>query len=171
MAIDQHAAQERLLFEKLKKQAAQGRMTRQRLLFPVTVELAAGELAVFEEADGELDRLGLEVREFGGNTCLIQAVPALLGNLPPEELLRGILAGLSANVGVAGRDDYRRLEDVLAGLACKAAIKASHPLSPPEMEALLREMYDHEVFSHCPHGRPTVRVFTAVEIKKWFNRT
>lgn len=171
VAIDQHAAQERLIFERLKSQVAAGGALRQGLLFPVTVELAAGELAILEEAAEEIAALGLEVREFGGATCLIQAVPALLAHLPPEEVLRGVLAGFAERAGAAGGVGFRRLDDVLSLMACKAAVKANHALLPEEMAALLKEMRKNEVFSHCPHGRPTVRVFAAGEIKKWFHRT
>jgi DNA mismatch repair protein MutL len=171
VAIDQHAAQERLIFERLRGQVAAGGVLRQGLLFPVTVELAAGELAILEEAAGEIAALGLEVREFGGATCLIQAVPALLAHLPAEEVLRGILAGFAERAGMATGEGFRRLDDVLALMACKAAVKANHALQPEEMAALLKEMQKNEVFSHCPHGRPTVRVFGGAEIKKWFHRT
>jgi DNA mismatch repair protein MutL len=169
VAIDQHAAQERLLFEKLKEQAARGRLSRQSLLFPVTVELSARELAVLDNSSAEIARMGLEVKEFGGATCLLQAVPALLGHLPPAELLRGVLEQLGAGSGVPG--ELRRLEDLLSLMACKAAIKARHRLTILEMEGLLREMRDRGVFSHCPHGRPTVRILAPEEIKKWFHRT
>lgn len=171
VAIDQHAAQERLIFERLRGQVAAGGALRQGLLFPVTVELSAGELTILEEAAAEIAALGLEVREFGGATCLIQAVPALLAHLPPAEVLRGILAGFAERDGAAGGAGGRRLDDVLSLLACKAAVKANHHLLPEEMAALLKEMQRNKVFSHCPHGRPTVRVFNAAEIKKWFHRT
>jgi len=171
VAIDQHAAQERLIFERLRKQVVAGGALRQGLLFPVTVELSAAELTVLEESAAEVAALGLEVREFGGATCLIQAVPTLLAHLPPVEVLRGILAGFSERAGGTVRGESRRLDDVLAVMACKAAVKANHALLPEEMAALLKEMREHEVFSHCPHGRPTVRVFNASEIKKWFHRT
>jgi len=171
VAIDQHAAQERLIFERLRKQVAAGGARRQGLLFPVTVELTASELVVLEESAAEIAALGLEVREFGGATCLIQAVPVLLAHLPPAEVLRGILAGFAERSGAAAGGESRRLDDVLAVMACKAAVKANHALLPEEMTALLKEMQTHQVFSHCPHGRPTVRVFNASEIKKWFHRT
>jgi DNA mismatch repair protein MutL len=169
VAIDQHAAQERLLFERLKSQLERGRVNSQNLLFPVTVELSARQLEVLESAGEEIARLGLEVREFGGATCLLQAVPSLLGHLPPAEILYGVLDRLGGGSGGSG--DFRRQEDLLAVMACKASIKAKHPLTPAEMEGLLRQMRDHAVFSHCPHGRPTVRLFTPEEIKKWFHRT
>ncbi len=169
VAIDQHAAQERLLFEKLKEQASRGMLARQRLLFPVTVELSALELGVLDSSAGEISRLGLDVKEFGGSTCLLHSIPALLGHLPPEELLRGILERLGDGSNEPG--GFRRLEDVLSMMACKAAIKAQHPLTLAEMEGLLRDMRDRQVFSHCPHGRPTVRIFGSEEIKKWFHRT
>ncbi len=171
VAIDQHAAQERLIFERLRGQVAAGGALRQGLLFPVTVELTAGELTILEEAEAEIAALGLEVREFGGATCLIQAVPSLLAHLPPAEVLRGIIASFAEGSGAATGDGFRRLDDVLSLMACKAAVKANHALLPEEMAALLKEMQRHEVFSHCPHGRPTVRVFGATEIKKWFHRT
>ncbi|NTV14849.1 MAG: DNA mismatch repair endonuclease MutL [Desulfobulbaceae bacterium] len=171
VAIDQHAAQERLIFERLRAQVAAGGALRQGLLFPVTVELSAGELTILEEAAEAIAALGLEVREFGGATWLIQAVPVLLAHLPPVEVLRGILASFAEKAGTVARGESRRLDDVLAVMACKAAVKANHALLPEEMAALLKEMQGHEVFSHCPHGRPTVRVFTATELKKWFHRT
>jgi len=155
----------------LRRQVAAGGAVRQGLLFPVTVELSTAELVVLEESAAEVAALGLEVREFGGATCLIQAVPSLLAHLPPAEVLRGILAGFAERSGATGRGEARRLDDVLSVMACKAAVKANHALLPEEMAALLKEMQSHEVFSHCPHGRPTVRVFNAGEIKKWFHRT
>jgi len=94
-----------------------------------------------------------------------------LAHLPPEEVLRGVLAGFAERAGAVGGVGFRRLDDVLSLMACKAAVKANHALLPEEMAALLKEMRKNEVFSHCPHGRPTVRVFAAGEIKKWFHRT
>ena len=91
-----------------------------------------------------------------------------MAHLPPEEVLSTILQQVSGKEeGTGGRD----FDSILAGIACKAAIKANHSLQPAELKTLLKEMQDNDVFSHCPHGRPVVRMFTKNEIKKWFYRT
>ncbi|MBU0481413.1 MAG: DNA mismatch repair endonuclease MutL [Proteobacteria bacterium] len=169
VAIDQHAAQERLIFERLKNQLAAGRLASQRLMFPKTMELAAEEIGVIEEEGGELARLGLELQEFGGSTYVLKAIPAIMSHLPPEEVFFSVMRQL-ADDGTA-RGGRASLDHLLAGMACKAAIKANHSLLLPELESLLGEMEKNDVFSHCPHGRPVVRFFSADEIRKWFHRT
>jgi DNA mismatch repair protein MutL len=172
VAIDQHAAQERLIFERLKREFASGRVASQALLFPRTLELGRDEIGILEGAAAEIAALGIDIREFGGATYVLKAVPAIMGQVPPEEILRGVLdqfAGLGG--GGARGGTARRLDSILAVMACKAAIKAKQSLSPAEMQGLLAEMVKNKVFSHCPHGRPVVRKFAAAEIQKWFYRT
>ena len=172
VAIDQHAAQERLIFERLKKEFGGGRIASQSLLFPMTMEFGLDEVATLEGASEEIARMGIDIGEFGGSTYVLKAVPALMAKVPAEEILRGVLDQFA---GVAGSRDKsgsaRRIDDVLSVMACKAAIKARQRLSMAEMNGLLDEMVKNEVFSHCPHGRPVVRKFSAAEIKKWFYRT
>ncbi|MDT8335185.1 MAG: DNA mismatch repair protein MutL, partial [Desulfurivibrionaceae bacterium] len=172
VAVDQHAAQERLIFERLKKEFGAGRVTGQTLLFPKTMELGAEEIAILEGSAEEIARMGIDIREFGGNTYVLKAVPAVMGRVPPEEILRGVFDQFAGAAGGRDRGDAaRRLDNILSGMACKAAIKARQSLSIAEMKSLLDEMVKNDVFSHCPHGRPVVRKFPVSEIKRWFHRT
>ncbi|MEN8200763.1 MAG: hypothetical protein ABFR63_11905, partial [Thermodesulfobacteriota bacterium] len=168
VVIDQHAAHERLLFEKLKTQFLKGTINRQNLLFPESVELSLADVQKVEQYGDELDKMGFSVREFGGNAYVISAVPALGSNLPPTQLFLDVLEQFGGPENKQGEGSM--LEDILASMACKAAVKAGDALSPPEMEALLEKMARADLFSHCPHGRPVLKSFSDDEIKKWFHR-
>jgi len=168
LAIDQHAAQERLLFEELKGHYQSQTMPSQRLLFPEMVELGPIELQALADSRPELPRLGLELADFGGDTVLIQAVPAALGHLPPAEVLRGILSRFAEGQSTA--PGATMLDDVLASMACKAAIKAGQAVSPLEANHLVERMREAGIFSHCPHGRPVYKRFSRYDIEKWFQR-
>lgn len=168
IAIDQHAVQERLIFEDLKRHYAAATMPSQILMFPAMVELVPAEIEALEEHEAEFLRLGLEVQSFGGDTVVVKAVPAALGHLPPAEILRGILGRyVEGQISAHGE---ARLEEILAGMACKAAIKAGHRLTDREVQHLLDQMHLAGIFSHCPHGRPVVKQFSKYEIEKWFQR-
>ncbi|MBU0682616.1 MAG: DNA mismatch repair endonuclease MutL [Proteobacteria bacterium] len=169
VVIDQHAAHERLLFEKLKKQLASRTVARQTLLFPEMVECTAAQIQALHNHHDEIVEMGLEVAEFGGETFVIKAIPALLAYLGPLEIFSGIIDQYVAPDISASR--ATRLEDVLATMACKAAVKANHVLQPEEGMALVEQMLTADVFSHCPHGRPVYRLFSPDEVKKWFKRT
>ena len=166
--IDQHAAHERLLFEKLRGQFLQGRVASQGLLFPVTVELSLFQSRLVEKNAAEIERLGFSVREFGGNTFIISAVPALTGSCEPGRLFLDILERFGSDSGKT--TGAGRLEDILADMACKAAVRSGDRLAPGEIDALLTRMAAADLFSHCPHGRPVIKHFQAEEIKKWFYR-
>ncbi|MFH7320664.1 DNA mismatch repair endonuclease MutL [Desulfurivibrio sp. D14AmB] len=168
LAVDQHAAHERLLFERLRRQYGEQGLARQALLFPVVLELNPAEAAVVENRAGEITRLGLELAPFGGNSYLVKAVPALLARRAPAEIAAGVLAGFLED-GPAKQSEAT-LEQVLAGMACQAAIKAGQRLEPEEMERLLLEMQTAGIFSRCPHGRPVFRRFEPEEMKRWFHR-
>jgi DNA mismatch repair protein MutL len=169
VVIDQHAAHERLLFEKLKKQFLQGTISRQTLLFPETIELSVADTQKVEQYGDEIDKMGFTVREFGGNSYVISAVPALGIHLAPAELFLDILEQFGS--ASSSRRKGSLLEDILASMACKAAVKAGDTLPDKEIEALLNSMAKADLFSHCPHGRPVLKQFTAGEIKKWFHRS
>ncbi len=168
IVIDQHAAHERLLYEDLKKQYLRGRIASQNLLFPVTLELTVYQSQVVEANLEELENMGFSVRDFGATTWVLSAVPALAGSCSPQDLFLDILERFGSEGGTAGSG---RLEGVLATMACKAAVKSGDALSDSEIKALLERMVKADLFSHCPHGRPVVKVFNPVEIKKWFHRT
>ncbi|MBU1404716.1 MAG: DNA mismatch repair endonuclease MutL [Proteobacteria bacterium] len=167
LAVDQHAAHERLLFETLKRQFASKKIARQTLLFPRVMECSLEELQILKEYAEEIRALGVEIEDFGGASQVVKAVPAVLDRSPVEEVMAGIFARFGEPG--SGRGGVRA-EEVLSDMACKAAIKAGQRLAATEAEALLDEMQRAEVFSHCPHGRPVAKSFTSEEIKKWFYR-
>ncbi len=169
IVIDQHAAHERLLFEKLKKQFLQGTVTRQNLLFPETVELSLADSRKVEQHWEEINKMGFSVRDFGDNSYVISAVPALGSHISPSDLFLDILEQFGSPQGSKGHGSL--LDDILASMACKAAVKAGDALSSQEIEALLSNMAKADLFSHCPHGRPVLKQFSDAEIKKWFHRT
>ena len=175
VVIDQHAVHERILFENLKKQFYDGRMASQNLLFPKMIELPPESGEIIEKNREQISRLGIIVEEFGGAHYIIKAVPSVVSHLSPEEILTGILSRFSAGSHDSEtgrkRTDATRFDDILSTMACKAAIKAGQNLSSQEMTQLLKLMKESRAFTHCPHGRPVVRMFSGSEIKKWFHRT
>lgn len=169
--IDQHAAHERLLYMELRQSYLQSRMARQALLLPVTVELSPMQMETLEQRQNEVEALGFEIVMFGGTTCLVKALPASLVAVDPAPLLMEILdslRGMSARE--AGQVLPAPIDALLASMACKAAIKAGNRLQPEEIRALLQQMEEARVFSHCPHGRPVLRAFDRREVEKWFHR-
>jgi DNA mismatch repair protein MutL len=169
VVIDQHAAHERLLYEKFKNQYQENSIVRQTLMFPETVELSLFQSQLAEKNMEAIDKMGFSIREFGGNTFIISAVPALAGTINARELFLDILEQFGSERSSTRHANI--LDNILAGMACKAAVKAGTALSMPEIDKLLNEMARADLFSHCPHGRPVVKNFTADEIKKWFYRT
>lgn len=171
LVIDQHAAHERLLYERLRRQYLSGTVARQTLLFPETFELSLFQARLVEKNIEELDRMGFSIRDFGGNTYIIAAIPALAGTTNPRELFLNILEQFGSEENGHRSDRGGFLDNILASLACKAAVKAGTSLSAAEIDRLLAEMARADLFSHCPHGRPVMKQFSREEIKKWFYRT
>ena len=175
VVIDQHAVHERILFENLKKQFAARQIARQSLLFPKMVALTPEYAAIIEKNLNQIGQLGLVVEEFGGDSYIIKAVPAVVSHLAPEEILTGILMEFAGSeygqYQGKKRADATRFDDILSSMACKAAIKAGQNLNSLEIQELLKLMRDSKAFTHCPHGRPVIRMFSAAEVKKWFHRT
>ena len=169
IVIDQHAAHERLLFEKLKKQFLQGNISRQNLMFPETVELSLTDSDKVEQYADSLEKMGFSIRDFGDNSYVISAVPALGSHISPSELFLDVLEQFGATQNKKANGSL--LEDILASMACKSAVKAGDSLRPEEIEALLNNMARADLFSHCPHGRPVLKQFSDADIKKWFHRT
>jgi len=169
LVIDQHAAHERLLFEKLKKQFLQGIIRRQTLMFPETVELSLADSHKVEQYAKDLDTMGFSIRDFGDNSFVISAIPALGSHISPGELFLDVLEQFGGPQGNTQKGSL--LEDILASMACKAAVKSGDSLSFPEIEALLNKMARADLFSHCPHGRPVFKKFSDNDIKNWFHRT
>jgi DNA mismatch repair protein MutL len=166
--IDQHAAHERVLFEKLQDQLALSRMPVQNLLVPDQVELGPAQSSLLSEYLTELNRLGFLVEDFGNGTFIIKAVPALLVGAVYKKLLLDILDEVNVH-GVSGKMDELRNE-ILSVMACHPAIKVHRHLDPKEMETLLDSLFACRMPHTCPHGRPTVIRFSMDEIKKMFKR-
>jgi len=168
VVVDQHAAQERLFFEELREQYAKSSVPSQTLMFPEMVDLTASEISVLEQYAEEISRLGLDLQGFGGESFVVNAIPASMAHASGEEVLREIIDRLIN--GENGKSE-NRLEAVLATMACKAAIKAGHRLCEEEIESLLRQLQRAGIFSHCPHGRPVVKKFSDKDVQRWFYRT
>jgi DNA mismatch repair protein MutL len=169
MVIDQHALHERILFEELRNRVAKGHVESQRLLSPEPVDLTAAEAALLVEHGELLAQLGLDVEHFGGDTVLVRSIPAMLPHVVPERLVRDLAEHLRTQPLPPTRDGL--LADLLHMVACKAAVKAGQPLSPPEIAALLERRHLVADSHHCPHGRPTALVFTKADLERQFGRT
>jgi DNA mismatch repair protein MutL len=166
--VDQHAAHERLVYEKLKRQREANGVARQILLIPAVVELDSGRMDALLPAFAELAELGLVVEAFGPGAVLVRETPAILGEVDAARLIADI-ADLLAEEGDA-RGLSRRLDHVLATCACHHSVRAGRRLSPAEMNALLREMEITPGAGQCNHGRPTYVELKLSDIEKLFGR-
>jgi DNA mismatch repair protein MutL len=168
VVIDQHALHERILYEQLRQRIEAGAIETQSLLVPEPVDLGPAEAAAVLENQELLARLGVKVEPFGGDTVLVAGYPAMLANIQPAEVLRGLVDRLL----VGGKTPERRdlLDELLHSIACKAAVKAGDRLAPAEIDALLQQRHLIDDAHHCPHGRPTALVFTREELDKQFKR-
>lgn len=169
VVIDQHALHERILYEQLRLRIESGTLDVQNLLVPEPVDLAPSEAALALENRELLGRLGLVIEPFGGDTVVVSGYPAMLANMNPAEVLRGLLDRLlQGGKPLESRDV---LDDLLHTIACKAAIKAGDRLAPEEIHSLLQQRHLVADPHHCPHGRPAALVFTRAELDKRFKRT
>ena len=171
LVIDQHAAHERILYGRLVKAYLEREIPSQNLLFPITVELLPSQGELLEEKGPEVARLGLQVDHFGEGTYVVKAIPALISQLSPEDILLDTLQALGNWSGTDPGGVPESVASLFASVACKAAIKAGNSLQPTEMLALLQQMEESAVFSHCPHGRPVIKEFAKAEIERWFHRS
>ena len=173
--IDQHALHERVLYERFKGAIAAGSLEVQPLLIPERLDLAPADLEVVTEHAEALASAGLRVEPFGGSTVIVTAKPVLAGGTSAAEMLREVVDRLAAlppatSAGPGGASSML-VDEVLHGLACKAAIKAGDPLSQPEIDALVRDRHLVTDAHHCPHGRPTSLTLSRHELDRQFRRT
>ncbi len=166
--IDQHAAHERIFYEKLKEQLQQTNLDIQQLLFPVSVELSHREQAVLEEHLSILRQYGLELEHFGGHTYLLKAVPALLSKADYKKLIYDIVDQLAETGKTATIE--QKLDEVLILMSCHAAVRAHHPLQHAQIVALLQQMDAIDYPYTCPHGRPTIIKINIHDLEKKFGR-
>jgi DNA mismatch repair protein MutL len=166
--IDQHVAHERVLFERVMERLTAGRLESQRLLTPILLEMSPAQRQALAQHSATLDRFGLEVEEFGGDSVRLSAVPAILDPAACEAAVRALaedLEGLDRGAGV--EDALRRMA---ATMACHAAVKANYPLTLDKMRFILDELRRTAYSSVCPHGRPVVLRLSRREIEKNFHR-
>jgi DNA mismatch repair protein MutL len=166
--IDQHAAHERVAFEKLRAQLDSGKVARQNLLIPQSVELSAGEMMLVEQKLALLEQFGFTLEPFGPDAYAITSVPALLPEGDYSQLVRQMVSEL-AEVDTSAKL-RQHLEERLATMACHSVIRANRQLELEEMRALLRELDQIEFASQCPHGRPVLLEFSRDELERMFKR-
>ena len=165
--IDQHAAHERILYEKLAAQKAQAAVARQQLLEPVVVELTPGHAALIEAELDALTEVGFELEPFGGTAYRIRAVPEMLGQADPAQALVDILAEMADGAIPLARETHEKI----AITVCKrASIKGGQVLSPEEMRELVRQLEATSAPRTCPHGRPTMIHLSAAQLAREFGR-
>jgi len=166
--IDQHVAHERILFERVLRQQAEGRVESQRLLMPILIELSAAQQIEYARIADELERSGFETEPFGTRTIAVKAAPADVGPADIEKLVFEILEIAEGEMRRASLDDLRRA--VAASIACRAAIKINMRLDQTKMSWLLRELAATDCPMSCPHGRPIALRYSTRDILKSFHR-
>jgi DNA mismatch repair protein MutL len=166
--VDMHAAHERITYERLKASLGAEKLKAQSLLVPVALEVTSREADLAEEYSADLEALGFDVSRRGPRQIAVRAVPLLLGTGEVEPLMRDLLSDLAANDG-ANRIE-KVINELLATMACHAAVRANRRLTLDEMNALLREMERTERSEACNHGRPTWTQVTMAELDRLFLR-
>ena len=166
--IDQHAAHERIVYERMKKLSTAGGIARQALLVPEIVELDEGGAQRIVARADELSQLGLVIESFGSGTVLVRETPALLGELDIKSLVRDIADELSDNDSAITIKEM--LDHVLATMACHGSVRAGRKLRTDEMNALLRDMEGTPHTGQCNHGRPTYVELKLADIERLFGR-
>jgi DNA mismatch repair protein MutL len=166
--IDQHAAHERVMFEKLRQQLDEGRVQQQSLLIPQVVEFSPGETMLMEQHISLMERFGFTLEPFGPHTYAIAAVPVLLG----EDDYRPMVQRMIAELAEVDKSDGGRhgLEERLATVACHSVIRANRRLEPSEIRALLEDLDRIDFATQCPHGRPVMLEFSRDALEKMFKR-
>ncbi|QCI65763.1 DNA mismatch repair endonuclease MutL [Phreatobacter stygius] len=166
--VDQHAAHERLVYERLKRQMAEAGIGRQALLIPIVVELDPADAARLLTRADDLERFGLVIEGFGPGAVVVRETPALLGDVDAEALTRDLAEHLAEWDTTDPLE--RRLLSVAATMACHGSVRAGRLLKPAEMNALLREMEATPGSAQCNHGRPTSVSLSLGDIERLFGR-
>ena len=164
--LDQHAAAERITYERLREQS-RTEIAIQELLFPEVIELRPSLLELVKENLETFAELGLNVEIFGETTVLLRSMPVILSRFSPQANFMEIMEELENEIP-SGK---RSLKDqLLISMACKGSLKAGEPLSGGEIEKLFQQLQEVPDFTHCPHGRPTVIKFSLKDLDKMFKR-
>ena len=165
--IDQHAAHEKVLFERMMKQLQDKEMTTQYVSPPIIVSLTRAEQDILKRYEEVFSELGYVISSFGGNEFAIEGVPGNLFSFDVKEFFMELLASCGE---LKGNDGHDMIVEKVASMSCKAAVKGNNRLSYPEIEELLDELLSLENPYHCPHGRPTIIAMTKYELEKKFKR-
>jgi DNA mismatch repair protein MutL len=165
--VDQHAAHERIVYEKLKAALAAGRIARQLLLIPEVVEMAEEDVALLLEYQDKLADSGLVVESFGIGAVVVREAPALLGQCDLQGLVRDLVHELGES---EGNSIEARLHSICAAMACHGSVRAGRAMRLDEMNALLREMEATPGAAQCNHGRPAYVELSRAELEKLFSR-
>lgn len=168
LLLDQHAAHERVLLEKIHEEFFQGGIKSQPLLFPEIFELPLGQAKILEEFTDELEKLGFEVQPSGERSFWIKGVPTILIEKDPIPLLTEMIEEISS--WEKQGDTQKSFDPLLKIMACHGAIQAAQSLTAEEAQALLEELQKCSWPSNCPHGRPTMIKISLAELEKMFGR-
>ena len=166
--VDMHAAHERIVLERLKKAHRDHRIARQPLLIPAVFQATELDVATVTDDADSLGDLGIDLEVRGPDTLAVTSVPALLSRANPEKLAREVLAAWQAPAQHNALE--KRLDRLLATMACHGSVRANRALTLPEMNALLRDMEATPDADFCNHGRPTWFRLTLEELDRWFMR-
>ncbi|HEX5037102.1 MAG TPA: DNA mismatch repair endonuclease MutL [bacterium] len=168
LLIDQHAAHERIGFEKLHAQFENGGIEKQHLLIPQNFDLRPSQGEILKKYLDDLANVGLEVEFFGGNTFILRTIPTLLDGSDVVSLIEELIDSLEAVGKLTPLEE--KIHEVLERMACHAQVRAGQRLTNEEIEALIGEMGRTKFAGQCPHGRPSVLEVPFNEIEKWFKR-
>ncbi len=166
--VDQHAAHERVIFEKLMQAWKGGKIEVQEFLFPLAVDLSAERVEALLKEKDAFEKLGISLEAMGPETIGVRSAPLLL----KEHALHQVLEKMSQDLVDQGGSHFleRKMGDVLATMACHSAVRAGQPMSPEEMKALLQQMDEYPLSSFCPHGRPVSVEYPFYRLEKDFGR-
>jgi DNA mismatch repair protein MutL len=170
VVIDQHAACERVNYEKLQDEFSGGKVRGQTLLAPRALELSAREKRALEAAAQAVERLGYAFEDFGGRSIIVKAVPVVGGRALPPETLHDVLAETLEALGRPGAVSDEAADRLLKLLACHKSIRAGDRMELAEMRDLVSALYRTRNPFSCPHGRPTIIHMTKAELEKKFGR-
>ena len=166
--IDQHAAHEKVKYERLMKQFHEKSVVSQRLMPPIIVSLTGQEESILHTYEDAFTQLGFEIEAFGGNEYALRSVPVDLYGCSERELFLAVLDELSQETG--NRGSFQVIEEKIASMSCKAAVKGNNRLSLQEAEQLIDELLTLDNPYNCPHGRPTIITMTETDLEKKFKR-
>lgn len=166
--IDQHAAHERVLYERTLRQMRDKQFTSQRISPPIVLNLSMQEEQLLTEHIDSFAQVGFEIEPFGGDSYAVRAVPDNLFGIARKDLLIEMLDSLSDSISTKIAPDI--VLEKIASMSCKAAVKGNSRLSAREVDALIGELLELENPYHCPHGRPTIIAMTKRELEKKFKR-